>query len=296
MTHIRTEVDGAVGIITIDRRERFNSLDVETARDLRKAGILFARDEKIRAVVLRGSHGVFCSGADLKYIRAGGDTESLGYLLPPVILSREDGEGPPAQDRGGSLASLGTTPKYGVVFKQILEYIHSTISEIRRAAKPFIAAVDGIAAAGGFGLAMSCDLVVASDRSWFEWAYAKTGLTGAESSTFFLPRLVGLRRSMEMLFLNPRLDANAAREWGLVTAVYSAATFDSEVMAMARQVAALPTEAVGIAKQLMNDAAGMDRLDYHLDRELDQLARIADGANFSEGIDAFFEKRVPQFQ
>ena len=84
---------------------------------------------------------------------------------------------------------------YGERFKQILEYLHSTISEIRRAPKPFIAAVDGIAAAGGFGLAMSCDLVIASSRATFEWAYGKTGLTGAESSTFLLPRLVGLRRA-----------------------------------------------------------------------------------------------------
>ena len=86
------------------------------------------------------------------------------------------------------------------VFKQILEYIHSTISEITRAPKPFVAAVDGVAAAGGLGIAMCCDLVVASERASFEWAYGKTSLTGAESSTFFLPRLVGLRRAMELVF------------------------------------------------------------------------------------------------
>ena len=92
------------------------------------------------------------------------------------------------------------TPKgYGEVFKQILEYIHSTISEIKRAPKPFIAAVDGVAAAGGFGIAMACDLVYASERATFEWAYGKTGLTGAESSTFFLPRLVGLRKALELV-------------------------------------------------------------------------------------------------
>ena len=94
-------------------------------------------------------------------------------------------------------------PGYGEVFKQILEYIHSAISEIKRAPKPFIAAVDGIAAAGGFGIAMACDLVYASDRATFEWAYGKTGLTGAESSTFFLPRLIGLRRAMELVLLEP---------------------------------------------------------------------------------------------
>ena len=257
MTSILTRTEDAIGVITIDRKERFNSLDGDTARDLRKAGLLFARDAKIRAVVLRGSHGIFCSGADLKYVR--------------------DGE------------------TYGERFQNVLEYIHSTISEIRRASKPFIAAVDGPAAAGGFGLAMSCDLVVASERSWFEWAYAKTGLTGAESSTFFLPRLVGLRRAMEMLFLNPRLDARKALEWGLVTAVYPVESFDDDVMTMARQVASLPTEAVGIAKELMNQASGMDRLDMHLDREVEHLTRIANGANFAEGIAAFFEKRTANF-
>lgn len=272
LKHIAIDIDGAVGTITIDRPQRFNSLDVETARDLRKAGLQLARDASIRAVVLRGSNGVFCSGADLKYIRAGGDEEGLGYLVP-----RTENQEP------------------GTIFKQILEYIHSTISEIRRAPKPFIAAVDGIAAAGGFGLAMSCDLVVASERATFEWAYSKTGLTGAESSTFMLPRLIGLRRAFELLFLNPRLDAKRALEIGLITAVHPQETFDAEVQKLAQQLASGPTEALGIAKELLNQAAGMDRLDFHLDRELENLAHIADGANFAEGIEAFFEKRVAQF-
>jgi 2-(1,2-epoxy-1,2-dihydrophenyl)acetyl-CoA isomerase len=270
MSHILLDIDGAVGTITIDRPQRFNSLDVETARDLRRAGIQLARDRAIRAVVLRGSGGVFCSGADLKYIRGGGESDDLAYLKP-------------------------SQSGYGEIFKQILEYIHSTISEIRRSAKPFIAAVDGIAAAGGFGLAMSCDLVLASDRSSFEWAYSKTGLTGAESSTFMLPRLIGLRRAFELLFLNPRLDAQRALEIGLVTRVIPVATFDSEVQDIARLLAEGPTEAWGIAKELLNQAAGMDRLDVHLDRELDNLARIADGADFAEGLDAFFGKRPPRF-
>jgi 2-(1,2-epoxy-1,2-dihydrophenyl)acetyl-CoA isomerase len=276
MSNIRIDVDGAVGTITIDRRERFNSLDVETARDLRKAGLRLARDDAVRAVVVRGSGGVFCSGADLKYIRGGGNAADLGYLVPTT-----DNRQP-------------TTP-YGAVFKQILEYIHSTISEIRRAPKPFIAGVDGIAAAGGFGLAMSCDVVIASDRAAFEWAYSKTGLTGAESSTFMLPRLIGLRRAFELLFLNPRIDAARALEIGLITAIYPAGDFDAAVHRLAQQIADGPTEALAIAKELLNQAAGMDRLDFHLDRELENLARIADGVNFAEGIEAFFEKRPAQF-
>ena len=284
MTHIRVESSGGVGVITIDRKERFNSLDVETARDLRRAGLALSRDDAVRAVVLRGLPGVFCSGADLKYIRAGGEQQDLGYLQPRGTWA------------AGADTSAGPAhPGYGEIFKQILEYIHSTISEIRRAPKPVIASVDGIAAAGGFGLAMSCDLVFASEQATFEWAYGKTSLSGAESSTFFLPRLVGLRRAMELLMLNPRLDARRALDYGLVTAVLPVEGFEDAVLATAARLAAGPTEALGIAKNLINDAAGMDRLDYHLDRELEHLARIADGANFAEGIDAFFARRDPRF-
>jgi 2-(1,2-epoxy-1,2-dihydrophenyl)acetyl-CoA isomerase len=182
------------------------------------------------------------------------------------------------------------------VFKQILEYIHSAISEMRRSPKPFIAAVDGIAAAGGLGIAMACDIVMASERAAFEWAYSRTALTGAESTTFMLPRLVGLRRSLELLFLNPRLDASQAREYGLVTSVHPIDRFDADVEAVARRLASGPPRAFAISKELLNQAAGMDRLDEHLDREIDQLARAANGDEFAEGLRAFFEKRAPSFQ
>ncbi len=271
---IKTVREGAVGVITIDRRERMNSLDVDTARDFRRAGLQMARDPSVRAVVLRGVGGIFCSGADLKYIRDGGRDADLGYLTP----------GARPVPRG-----------YGEVFKQILEYIHSTISEMRRAPKPFIAAVDGIAAAGGFGIAMACDLVVASERAQFEWAYGKTSLTGAESSTFFLTRLVGLRRAMDLAFLNPRLDARAAYELGLVSAVLPTEGFDREALAIAARLAAGPTPAYATTKNLINLAAGVDRLDHHLDLELEALARVADTPDFAEGLAAFFEKRAPRF-
>lgn len=272
--HIRTRVEHAVGYITIDRPERFNSLDVHTAQDLRRAGLMLARDNDVRVVVLCGVNGVFCSGADLKYIRAGGKAEDLGYLSP---------------------AARETPSGYGERFKQILEYIHSTIAEIRRAPKPFVAAVDGVAAAGGFGLAMCCDLVFASDRAVFEWAYSKTGLSGAESSTFMLPRLIGFRRAMELVLLNPRLDAMRALEIGLINGVYPARTFDQDVRQVAETLADGPAAAFSVAKGLINQASGMDRLDVHMDRELDNLRRIADGAEFAEGLDGFFAKRPPKF-
>lgn len=275
MKHIRVERSEGVGILTIARRERFNALDVETARDFRKAGLQLARDEQVRCVVIRGEGGVFCSGADLKYIRDRGDAHDFGYLHPEAV---------------------GPEEGFGESFKQILEYLHSTISEIKRAPKPFVAAVDGIAAAGGFGIAMACDLVLASESARFEWAYHKTGLTGAESSTFFLPRLIGLQRAMALVLLNPRLDAHRARELGLVSEVFADDVFHEEVLAVARRLARGPTRAYAVAKRLIHQAAGADQLDYHLDQELENLARIADGPDFAEGLGAFFEKREADFR
>jgi 2-(1,2-epoxy-1,2-dihydrophenyl)acetyl-CoA isomerase len=274
MEHIQMRQDGAVGTITIDRPARFNSLDTRTAQDLRRAALHYARDPAIRAMVVRGAGGVFCSGADLKYIAAGGNREDLGFLRPET---------------------RGVPPGSGEIFKQILEYLHCTIAEIRRAPKPVIAEVDGVAAAGGLGLALACDLVIVSTRATFEWAYSKTGLTGAESATFFLPRLVGLRRALEMAFLNPRLDARRALELGMVTEIQPVESLEGVVAALAARLAAGPTQAFAVSKMLLNQAAGVDRLDYHLDQELEHLVRSADGAEFAEGLQAFLGKREPVF-
>jgi len=273
-SHIHIDRDGAVGFLTMERRERFNALDVQMAQDLRAAGLKLARDPEVRCMVLRGYPGVFCAGADLKYIRAGGVEEELRFLAE----------------------SRPVPAGFGECFKQILEYIHSTISEMKRAPKPVVCAVDGVAAAGGLGLAVAGDLVVCSERSVFEWAYAKTALTGAESSTFFVPRLVGLRRAFQLAYMNPRLDARKALEWGLVNEVYPNETFDAEVLALARRLAEGPTRSFGVTKLLLQQSATVDRLDWHLAQELDQLARIADTADFAEGIAAFFAKRQPKFQ
>lgn len=279
-THIRITIDGNVGVITIDRPDRFNSMDVATARDFRRAGLQLARDERVRCAVITGTGKIFCSGADLKYIRARAGEPDFSYLRGA------DGDEPEGWQ---------SSEAFGDGFKEILEYLHSTISEIKRAAKPFIAAVNGVAAAGGFGIAMACDLVYMAEGATLEWAYHKTGLTGAESSTFFLPRLVGLRKAMELVLLNPRLTGEHARSLGLINDVFPDDAFMHRVMDIARQIAAGPTTAYGIAKQLVNHAAGVEQLDFHLDEELQQLARVADGSEFAEGLNAFFEKRQAVF-
>ncbi len=267
--HVRVERDGPIGVVTLDRPERHNSLDVRTAQDLRRAGLQLARDESVRAVVLCGRPGVFCSGVDLVYVREGGRPEDLAYLAPG------------AASAGG----------HGAVFKQVLEYLNGLVSEIRRAPKPFLAAVDGVAAAGGLGLALCCDLVLASERAAFEWAYGKTGLSGAESATFFLPRLVGLRGALDLALLSPRLSAREALRRGLVSEVLPADGFDAAVGAHARRPAAAPPRALARLKQLLNRAAGMDALESHLSAELEALVASADDAEFAAGLERFFARR-----
>jgi 2-(1,2-epoxy-1,2-dihydrophenyl)acetyl-CoA isomerase len=110
-----------------------------------------------------------------------------------------------------------------------------------------------------------------------------------------LPRLIGLRRSFELLLLNPRLTAQQALEIGLITSVHPAEGFDGEVRRTATTLAEGPSAAFAAAKELLNQAAGMDRLDDHLDRELEALVRAANGDEFAEGLDAFFDKRLPVF-
>jgi 2-(1,2-epoxy-1,2-dihydrophenyl)acetyl-CoA isomerase len=271
MIHCRRR--GAVGEIVIDRPERMNALDVRGARDLRRAGLELCRDEAVRVVVLRGEGGVFSSGADLRYVYDGGSSDELAYLH----------------------AGRDTPRGYGEILRQILEYLHSAIHELRRAPKPVVAAVDGVAAAGGLGLALCCDLVVASDRATFEFAYFRTGLTGAESSTFFLPRLLGFRRAMDFTLLGERVSAARAAELGLVSRVVAAETFAADVTTLADALASGPTESLAAAKRLLNEASGMDRINAHLAEELETLVRIADGEDFAEGIAAFFGKRTPRF-
>jgi 2-(1,2-epoxy-1,2-dihydrophenyl)acetyl-CoA isomerase len=111
-----------------------------------------------------------------------------------------------------------------------------------------------------------------------------------------LPKLVGLRRALDLAFINPRLDADRAEALGRSSKVDSNETFEDDVRLLALNLARGPTGSYAAAKRLMNESAGADRLDAHLDRELEALARVADGADFAEGISAFFEKRAARFE
>jgi 2-(1,2-epoxy-1,2-dihydrophenyl)acetyl-CoA isomerase len=173
-------------------------------------------------------------------------------------------------------------------------YLHLAISRFAWMRAPVIAAVNGIAAGGGFSLAMACDLVVAADTAKFTSVYTQIGFTPDGSSTYFLPRLIGRRRAMELYLTNRVLSAAEALDWGLVNRVVPAADLAREAAALGAQLAAGPTLAfAGIMKLMLY--ADNDSLESQMERETRFIADTSTSADGREGVQAFVEKRPARF-
>jgi 2-(1,2-epoxy-1,2-dihydrophenyl)acetyl-CoA isomerase len=166
---------------------------------------------------------------------------------------------------------------------------------IRRLDKPVIASVNGIAAGGGFSLALACDVRIASDNARFLMAYAGIGATADGGSTYLLPRIVGSAKAMELYLSDQPATAQRALELGLVNQVFPAAELDSSVLELASRLAQGPTIAYGRVKAMF-DSSWDASLATQLDSETDFISGITLTADFQEGIKAFTEKRRPRFQ
>ncbi len=178
--------------------------------------------------------------------------------------------------------------------KELTTYLHLTVSRLVRSQKPVIAAVNGATAGGGMSLAMAGDIVVAAESARFTMAYARIGATPDGSSTYFLPRLVGLRRAMEIYVLNRPLTAREAFEWGLVTRVASDAELPGVVESLARELADGPTLAFGAAKMLFHHATH-ESLETQMEMESEAIARAGLTEDFRQAVTAFAEKKAPVF-
>jgi len=179
---VKFELRNHVAHVTLNRPDAFNSMNRELCIELMHAALRCDEDPAVRAVVLSGAGRAFSGGGDLKTF------STLGKALPSYV-------------------------------KEVTTFLHAAISRFARMDAPVIAAVHGSAAGGGFSLAISCDLVIAAESAKFTMAYTKAGLTPDGSSTYFLPRLVGLRRAQELALTNRVLSAREALEWGIVTRV-----------------------------------------------------------------------------
>ena len=174
-------------------------------------------------------------------------------------------------------------------------YLHTAASRFSWMRAPLIAAVNGVAAGAGLSTVAFCDLAIAADTATFTSAYTKIGLSPDGSSTWFLPRLIGRRRAMELYLTNRTLTAQEALDWGLINRIVPAADLMSEVTKLATQLASGPTRTYGSVKKLLQMSSS-DSLESQMELETRTLAEMAASPDAREGITAFVEKRRPVFK
>lgn len=258
VVHVRH--DGAVAVITLSRPESLNAISHELAMVL--GGVLAeaAASGRVRALVLTGEGRAFCAGGDVREFVAHLDTNPAAFL--------------------GELVSA---------------FHEHVILPLRRMPKPVIAAINGVTAGGGVGLALACDLRVASAGARFTLAYPNIGLTVDGGSSFFLPRLVGMGRAIELMLLAEALDAQEALRVGLVNRVVDPDELLPQAIALATRLADGPAAAFAMIKELM-DLTYRSNLPTQLQAELERIVAAASTADHAEGIRAFVQKRKPAFQ
>jgi 2-(1,2-epoxy-1,2-dihydrophenyl)acetyl-CoA isomerase len=171
---------------------------------------------------------------------------------------------------------------------------HAVLSRIARAEFPVLAAVNGAAAGAGMGLACACDLAIAGESARFTMAYSRIGLSPDGATTYFLPRAIGIRRALELAWLNRTLNAREAQDWGLVNWVVPDADLATQAQATAATLAAGPTRAFGAAKRLMH-SGWLTPLESQVDQELRTIGEMARTSDAREAIAAFAAKRMPVF-
>jgi 2-(1,2-epoxy-1,2-dihydrophenyl)acetyl-CoA isomerase len=254
---LRFELERGIARLTLARPKAANSIDLELGRALAAAAIRCDEDPEVRAIVIAAEGRFFCAGGDL------GSFGSAGDRVPALL-------------------------------KELTMSLHAALSRFARGRAPVIAAVQGPAAGAGMSLACAADFVVASEDASFTMAYTRAGLTPDGSSTWVLPRLIGTRRTLELMLRNRSLSAAEALEWGLVSQVVPAADLGAAVDGLAAELAAGPTEAYGLTKRLLllSSTEGFESQMEHEARAIADSARSADGR---EGISAFLEKRAARF-
>ena len=255
-------MDG-VGIITMDRPESRNALIPDMIVEMGEA-IQACKKADVRAVLLTGSGGGFCSGADLKFV-----VEKLENQDP--------------RDLQRYIRTLANDLHTKVVLG------------LQRLEKPVVASINGVAAGAGFSLMLGCDIRIAASTARFLMAYANIGAPADGGSSYLLPRLVGAGRAMELYLASQPTGAPAALEMGLITQLVEEDSLRRHAMETAAKLAQGPTAAYAKVKGLFNGSWDND-LVTQLDAETETFAQIALTADFREGIKAFTERRQARFE
>lgn len=256
MSFILSEIQNKVMVITLNRPDKFNSFNREMALQLHEALDKAETNPEVRAIVLTGNGKAFCAGQDL--------SEAM------------DPNGP-------GIARI------------VDEHYNPIVLRLRKIEKPIIAAVNGVAAGAGANIALACDIVTASASASFIQAFSKIGLIPDSGGTFFLPRLIGLQRASALMITGDKVTANDALQMGMVYRVFSDDTFVTDYMALANTLANMPTKGIGLTKRLLNESL-FNNHEKQLAREGIVQVEAANTYDYSEGVNAFLEKRKPEFK
>jgi len=246
--------DGGIVRLRFNRPEQHNALDRATAQAFALACRDIAADHSVRVLVICGAGDTFMTGGDLHELRADPTGAAVGLIGP----------------------------------------MHEAIVLLAEMRAPVIASLHGAVAGAGLSLALACDFAIAAEGTRFALAYVNIGASFDLSGSWTLPRLVGLRKAMEIALLGERFDAAEALRLGLVNRVVPAATLEAETLVLAQRLAAAPAQSVAQMKRLLRISFEHD-LRGQLDAERSAFLACAATPDFGEGVDAFLGKRPPRF-
>lgn len=247
-----------VAYITLNRPDEANALNLEMSEELHKAALDCDRDDDVRAVLITAKGRMFCGGGDLKFFH--GAEDEIDALLMQVTM-----------------------------------HFHRAVSLFNRMDAPVVMAINGTAAGGGFSFAISGDIVLAAESAKFTSAYTAAGLSPDGSSTYLLPRFVGLRRAKELMLTNRVLSAEEAVSYDLIDRVVADDDLFEEADKQARAFAAGPTKAYGAVKRLL-EGTFKESLETQMELESRSISSLAASPDGYEGISAFVGKRKPDFK
>lgn len=256
--YLEFDKQGAIARIMLNRPDAANGMNAGLNRELKQAAIACDRDAAIKVVILGAQGRFFCAGGDIREMLAHGD-------------------------------------EIGPELKSLADDLHAAISTLMRMQAVLIVAVNGVAAGGGFSLALTGDIVLAAESASFTMAYTRAGLCPDGSSSWLLPRLVGWRRAQELMLTNRRLSADEALEIGLITRVVADDELQVETDRLAAEFAAGARLSNAYVKKLLLASADND-LESQMELEAALLSRCATSPDGREGILAFVEKREPEFR
>ena len=256
---VRTEVQGKIGVITLNDPATLNAAGIELMDGLTAAFEAMVADKAVRAIVITGEGRGFCSGANL----SGG---------------------------GSRITENASGPN-----QSLIKVYNPFVSAVRKSPKPLVAAVNGVAAGVGASLAMVCDLIVAAESAYFLQAFRRIGLVPDGGATYLLPRLIGWSKAAELIFTGRTLSAAESQGLGLASEVVPDAELQARARAVAAEIAANGPLAVQSAKRLMR--MGLEEtFNDHVHHVFLQLLPLLKTQDAREGMLAFMEKREPNFR